>query len=83
MLVPIVKIGNSQGIRLPKPILEQAGMTDMVDLRVEGQSIILAPPAAHPRAGWAEAFQLMHERGDDGLLDPQIATAFDETEWEW
>ena len=83
MLAHIVKIGNSQGIRLPKPILEQTGLTDTVELRVEGQSIILAPPAAHPRAGWAEAFRLMHERREDRLLDPPTATAFDETEWEW
>lgn len=70
MLAHIVKIGNSQGIRLPKRILEQTGLTNAVELRVQGRSIILEPPASHPREGWAEAFRLMHERGEDELLDP-------------
>jgi len=83
VLAHIVKIGNSQGIRLPKPILEQTGLTDTVELRVEGRSIILEPPASHPRAGWSEAFRIMHERGEDQLLAPSLPTTFDETEWEW
>jgi len=36
-----------------------------------------------PRAGWAEQFRLMAERGDDKLLDEPVPTAWDETEWEW
>lgn len=83
MLAHIVKIGNSQGIRLPKPILEQTGLTNVVDLRVEGRSIVLSPADPHPRAGWAEEAQLMHQRGDDALMDPSRATVFDKTEWEW
>jgi hypothetical protein len=41
--------------------------------------------ASHPRAGWAEAFAEMAERGDDDLLDARLldATVWDRTEWEW
>jgi hypothetical protein len=39
---------------------------------------------SHPRAGWAEQFALMHELGDDKLLDwDYLPTKFDEEEWEW
>ncbi len=31
----------------------------------------------------AEDAALMHERGDDRLLDPYVPTKFDEEEWEW
>lgn len=30
-----VRIGNSRGIRIPKPLIEQCGLGEAVDLRVE------------------------------------------------
>lgn len=76
----IVAIGNSHGVRIPKPLLEQAGLTDEVELHAEDGRIVIA--AAHPpRAGWAAAAAQAHERGDDRLL-PTPAPAFDE-DWEW
>jgi antitoxin MazE len=79
----IVRIGNSQGVRIPKPLLEQAGIGDRVELEVlEGQ--ISIRPARSARAGWAEQFAAMHESGDDALIDgPQVASSWDEEEWEW
>jgi antitoxin MazE len=78
----IVRIGNSQGVRLPKPLLEQAGLG--VDVRIHAEpGRIVIEPATKARAGWAEAARLMHERGDDELLDPPTPTRFDEEEWEW
>lgn len=82
MKTRIVRIGNSQGIRIPKPLLEQAGLTEDVELRVRNHCIVIAP-ASEPRAGWAEAAELLHKRGEDGLLDKPTATTFDKTEWEW
>jgi antitoxin MazE len=78
----IVRIGNSQGIRIPKPLLEQAGLTGEVELHAEAGRIVIAAPR-RARAGWAEAARAMHERGEDGLLDPPTATRFDAEEWEW
>ncbi len=77
----IVRIGNSQGVRLPKLMIEQAGLSEEVELRVEaGQIVIAAPRVA--RSGWAEAAQRAHARGDDAL-EASGSTRFDETEWEW
>lgn len=78
----IVRIGNSQGIRIPKPLLEQAGLEGEVELQAEDGRIVIAA-ARRPRAGWAEAARAMRERGEDALLDPPTATRFDEEEWEW
>jgi antitoxin MazE len=78
----IVRIGNSQGIRIPKPLLEQAGLHGEVELHAENGRIVIAA-ARQPRAGWAAAAQAMHERGEDGLLDVPTATRFDAEEWEW
>jgi antitoxin MazE len=80
----IVKIGNSQGIRIPKPLLEQVGLNGTVQLEVEADHLILRPVRV-PRQGWEEQYQRMAENGDDALLEGDIPslTKWDETEWEW
>ena len=80
----IVKIGNSQGIRIPKPLLEQVGLNGTVQLEVEADCLILRPVRV-PRQGWEAQFQRMAENGDDALVDSDIPsmTKWDETEWEW
>jgi antitoxin MazE len=80
----IVRIGNSQGIRIPKPLLEQAGIGDRVELEVHDGAITIRP-ARRAREGWEEHFAAMATAGDDRLLDiTQIAaTTWDEEEWEW
>ena len=84
MKTKIVKIGNSQGIRIPKVLLNQTGLHDEVDIQVESDRLIIQS-SRKPRAGWTEAFALMAENKDDGLLDSVNAMdhSFDEEEWEW
>jgi antitoxin MazE len=82
MKARIVRVGNSRGIRLPKPLLDRAGLADEVELHAEPGRIVIES-VAKPRAGWAEAAQAMAARGDDGLLEPGTATVFDAEEWEW
>lgn len=82
MKTRLVRIGNSRGIRLPKPIIEEAGLTDVVEVRVRGGAIIIAPSAV-PRSGWAEAAKQLRERDEDRLLNPPTPTHFDEQEWAW
>ena len=80
----IVKIGNSRGIRIPKPVFEQCGFEDEVDMQVHNHELVIR--TAHlPREGWAKAFQTMAERGDDVLLDrvAESGPTWDEEEWEW
>ena len=84
MRAAIVKIGNSRGIRIPKPVFEQCGFEDEVELVVQDHELVVR--SAHkPREGWADAFKEMAEKGDDVLLD-QVAEsgpAWDEEGWEW
>ena len=81
MRTRIVKIGNSQGIRIPKPLLEQAGLDGDVELVLEGGVLVVKP--AQARQGWDGAFQAMAEEGDDRLLDASDGTRFDDEEWTW
>jgi antitoxin MazE len=82
MKARLVRIGNSRGVRLPKPLIEEAGLTEEVEIHVRAGTIIIAP-AQRPRAGWAEAARQLSRRGEDRLLDSAASTRFDEDEWEW
>jgi antitoxin MazE len=81
MKARLVRIGNSRGVRLPKAIIDQVGLEEEVELRVENRTVVILP-AKRPRVGWAEAVrELGAEPG--GLLDPPTPTRFDEDEWQW
>jgi antitoxin MazE len=84
MVTKIVKIGNSQGIRIPKPILDQTGLSGDVELQVSDNCIIIQAIQA-PRKNWDDAFYKMAQNNDDQILDPNITTQtqWDEDEWEW
>lgn len=75
----LVKIGNSRGIRLAKPLLEVAGLTDEVEIEAS-PGVLTIRPSVHPRAGWAEAVAAWEA---DGLLDDMSVTRFDDEEWAW
>jgi antitoxin MazE len=84
MKTRIVRIGNSQGIRIPKLLLEAAGLQGEVDLTTK-RGVLLIRPVRNARAGWALAFQEMAKRRDDTLLAeiPPTLSDWDEEEWEW
>jgi antitoxin MazE len=74
----LIRIGNSRGIRLAKPFLEEAGLTDEVEIHA-APGVLTITPAASPRRGWAEAARSFPP---EGLLDQTSATRFDEEKWE-
>ena len=82
----IVRIGNSQGIRIPKRLLEQVHLTEdeEVELEVQSEQIVIRP-TYEARYGWAAAFKAMAEQHDDEMLDGGAGstTKWDEEEWEW
>jgi antitoxin MazE len=81
MKTRLVQIGNSRGLRLPKPLIEEAGLKEEVEVTLRDGAIVITS-AEHPRAGWAEAVSLLLERREDYVVDAE-ATSFDEKEWEW
>lgn len=84
MRTRIVRIGNSRGIRIPKPMIEELGLRGEVEIAAKGRALLILP-ARHPREGWAEAFRTMARRSDDTLLDGGVQglTRWDKEEWEW
>lgn len=83
MRTAIRKIGNSQGVLIPKPILAEAGLDVDVDISVENGAIVLRPIQDRPpRAGWADAAREIAAQGDDAPVWPEFANAGDE-ELKW
>ncbi len=48
MIVPLIKIGNSKGIRIPRHLIEKCGLSDTVELRVEEGKLVISPSALSP-----------------------------------
>ena len=83
MRARVIKIGNSQGLRIPKPILDQTGIMDDVEIEVEKNQIIIRP-VKNAREGWDAAFKKMGEEGDDeAIIDDSISHTWDEEKWQW
>jgi antitoxin MazE len=78
----VVKIGNSRGIRIPRTLLEQAGLTDEVEMTVDGDKLIIHS-ARSTRLSWDAQFAAITEQGDDHPMDEAISSDWDEQEWEW
>lgn len=87
MRVGIVKIGNSRGIRIPRPLLEQAGIANAAELTIEAGRLVITPARAAPRADWTEKMEkLLAAKGDDTETFAELHAAandFDNSEWTW
>lgn len=84
MKATVVKIGNSRGIRIPKPVFEQCGFEDEVEMEIHENELVIRSPH-QIRQGWDEAFKSMSNLGDDKPLTEleELSTSWDEKEWEW
>jgi antitoxin MazE len=80
MRASVRKMGNSSGVIIPKPILNELGVKagDTVEMTLEAGRVVLAPIKRHPREGWAESARALAAAGDDGLVWPEFGNADDE-----
>lgn len=67
MKTTIRRMGNSQGVIIPKPLLAQVGLSDEAEMSVENNSIVLRKPTRAVRDGWSQASQRVAAAGDDVL----------------
>ncbi len=78
----IVRIGNSQGIRIPKSLIKLIGLENEVELVVEGNRLVVRNIPVH-RKGWEERFAARAGEDDDRLLNDPGTEAWEEQEWTW
>lgn len=82
MLSHIIRIGNSQGIRIPKTMLLECDIKHEVNLKIDGSNIVIEPVKTKTREGWTKSFKLMKANKDDKLIinnkvDPEMEN------WKW
>jgi antitoxin MazE len=83
MKADLIRIGNSRGVRIPKPVIEQCGLGESVELRVENRRLVISPER-RARQGWEESFRAAGSSIDDELLLEMVGpNEFDRKEWRW
>jgi antitoxin MazE len=85
MVQSIRKIGNSNGVLIPKSMLISCGITEDVEMEVIGDAIVMRSSKKHPRDGWEEAFKLatQDQPETDGDLFEGMKNEFDKEDWNW
>jgi antitoxin MazE len=82
MKTMIRRVGNSQGVLIPKPLIAQIGLHDEVEMTIERDAIVLRKPRTSSREGWAAAARAVGAAGGDELAWPEFANA-DDAELKW
>ena len=84
-MATLIRVGNSQGVRIPKALVEQAqlGNKELVFQVVDDG--LLIRPVKRPRQGWKEQFdQVFHAQESDSAdqewLDAPLSA---DEDWEW
>jgi len=81
MKAQIIQIGNSQGIRIPKSILEESKIKGEVELEVCPDGILIRN-IQKPRGDWDAVFKSLADTDDD-LTVRSSSTKFEKKEWQW
>ena len=82
MEAKLSKIGNSQGIIIPKAIIEQCGLKEKIKMEVKNNCLIIS--SVNPREGWEEAILAAGNSDNDELLmGDYLEHGWDEEKWTW
>ena len=88
VVVKIIQIGNSKGIRIPKQVLEEFDLDENTEIELDSQDgKIILKPRNYSRANWVSQFQeaqAVYEKTDlvnDEFIE--LSNEFDEQEWTW
>ncbi|MGD9563996.1 MAG: AbrB/MazE/SpoVT family DNA-binding domain-containing protein [Pyrinomonadaceae bacterium] len=83
MKAQIIQIGNSQGIRIPKMMLEETRLSGEVEMVVHPDGLLIRS-VNRPRGTWDAEFEAIADLDDDQPLHPGPGGGkFDSKEWKW
>jgi len=86
-MTTLTKIGNSQGIRIPKPLIQQAHLENVnLELEVLDNGLLIKPMHQTSRAAWKENIEKVLSKNknasDDGVLE-EFLNDNDLEAWQW
>lgn len=82
----LIRVGNSQGIVLPKKLLQQYRLSGEVELRPTPEGLLIIPVPRPARRGWDEQMQAAVSGGQEPegeLLEGFSDDSFEEEDWQW
>lgn len=82
MKTQIIQIGNSQGVRIPKVLLEESRISGDVNLELHDEGILIRN-IQKPRKGWNAVFTSLAENDDDDSTVIDASSEFEKKEWQW
>jgi antitoxin MazE len=84
-MATLIKIGNSQGIRIPKAVIEQAHLNnkELVFKVIDGG--LLIQPVQEPRKNWRQQIDKVLNVAELSLTDQEWLDAplFEDEDWQW
>ncbi len=84
-MATLIKIGNSQGVRIPKAVIEQAHLSNrkLVFKVIDGG--LLIQPVQEPRKNWRQQIDRALKVGEGSHVDQEWLDAplLDDEEWQW
>jgi len=83
----LTKIGNSQGVRIPKPIIKQANLENIeIEFEVVKDGLLLKPIKKVVRKNWEDNIKKILSKNKD-KKDEAVLNGFlnddDLNDWEW
>jgi len=86
-MTTLTKIGNSQGIRIPKPLIQQAHLENVnLELEVLDNGLLIKPMNNICRDNWAENIQQVISKNkninDEAVLEDLLNDS-DLEKWQW
>ena len=80
----IIRIGNSQGLIIPRRMLSKLGINKKVNLEVgEGGLYVYPVTDKSTRQDWEKQYAQAIKMGHEPDNVEQIENEFDKTEWTW
>ena len=84
-MTTLIKIGNSQGVRIPKAIIEQAQLSNKkLEFKIIDDGLLIQP-VKKPRQGWKEQFDNASKLKESDYSNQVWLSAplADTEEWKW
>jgi len=84
-MTTLIKIGNSQGVRIPKAIIEQARLDDTeLEFRIIDEGLLIQP-VKKPRQDWKKQFDKALQSQEPSRPDQEWLDAplLGNEDWEW
>ena len=84
-MTTLIRIGNSQGVRIPKAIIEQAQLNDKeLEFKIIDDGLLIQP-LKKPRQGWKKQFEKVQLVNNSNKIDKEWLDAplVEDEEWEW